>query len=102
MTAPSDGFKSFEARPLNEVARKLQTRLFWPEIFATENIEGLSDAALVAAGLCAWGNVKAGSPPPESFGRVLVKIGAKLGISATDDSLIEYSKRMFPDEGGQQ
>ena len=71
----------------------MKTEMLWPEVFTTEDISGMSDAALCAAALCAWGNCHAGSEPPASFGRVLVKIGIKLGVSPTDDKLMEYSKR---------
>lgn len=65
----------------------------WPEIFTTENVEGKSKAGLCADGLCAWGNCHAGSKPPESFGRVMAKIGARLGISPTGDELMKWANK---------
>lgn len=64
----------------------------WPEIFTTENLESESDASLCADALTAWGNCHMGNKPPESFGRVLAKIGAKLGIAPTGDELMKWAK----------
>lgn len=67
--------------------------MMWPEIFTTEDVSGKSKSELCADGLCAWGNCCAGSKPPESFGRVLVKIGQKLDISPTGDELMKWAKK---------
>lgn len=64
----------------------------WPEIFQTENLEGKSNPELCADALMAWGHCHMGDEIPESFGRVLVQIGIRLGISPTDEELIKWSK----------
>jgi hypothetical protein len=49
---------------------------------------------IVACALCDWGNIYAGAKPPINFGTGMAAVGAFLGISATGDSLMEYSKSL--------
>lgn len=73
---------------------KMNTRAIdiWPEIFQTENLEGMSNPELCADALMAWGHCHMGNKPPESFGRVLAQVGKRLDISPTDEELIKWSK----------
>ena len=64
----------------------------WPEIFQTENLEGRSNPELCADALVAWGNCHMGYEIPESFGRVLAKVGERLGISPIGEELIKWAK----------
>lgn len=72
-----------------------ETKFTWPEIFMSEDIRGLSDSQICAEGLCGWAICMAGGPPPESFGRVMILIGDKLGIIATPENLSKYAKEMI-------
>jgi hypothetical protein len=75
--------------------------LIWPDVFADNSlIETREPAALLADGLCAWGNVKAGKsfgPIPKSFGETMVKITNKLGMkSGLPEAFHEKANEMFP------
>lgn len=53
----------------------------WPEIFEDETLIATSDQrSLCADGMCAWSLCMSGNVPPKSFGEVLVKVAARLGM----------------------
>ena len=69
----------------------------WPEIFVTGIIpDNYPKELLCADGLCAWGICMAGSNIniPEKFGEVMFEISQRLGVSATDSSLMKYAERI--------
>ena len=79
---------------MNAIKSRVRSDVMWPDIFKTENIEGRSDAALLSDALCAWGCCHMGAEIPASFGRIMVKIGDKLGISATPDGCMALADKM--------
>jgi hypothetical protein len=74
--------------------------LIWPECFQTGVVpDDRDNAALCADALTAWANCAAGNAPTEHFGDVLVKIGARLGVTATADNLMKWSDSWLAKEG---
>ena len=69
----------------------------WPEIFNNPDLIQTRDPrSLCADALCAWANCKAGSQPPESFGRVLVAVAVRIGMKegATSENISAHAKAM--------
>ena len=65
----------------------------WPDIFITGNAPvDASDMQIAAAGLCAWGNARAGAAIPPHFGDVMAQIANRLNISGTPQSFLDWSK----------
>lgn len=65
----------------------------FPEIFITGEIPpGMSDNEVLAHALCAWGNCYAGSQPPPNFGKGMVSVYKRLGVSLPDDLLAMAKK----------
>lgn len=67
-----------------------------PEVFETGILayEDSPRGKILACGdaLSMWGIVMAGQRQPENFGRVMVTIGALLGIVPTPENFLRYSK----------
>jgi hypothetical protein len=75
--------------------KTMKLQMTWPEIFERPELVATREpASLCADGLCAWANCMVGSEIPESFGDVLVAVGARLGMSkaATAENLSEHAK----------
>lgn len=68
----------------------------WPRVLLTGELpENWSKASLCADGLMGWGLCMSGNNPPDKFGWGMAKIGEVLGIPATSENLIEYSKQIL-------
>lgn len=68
----------------------------WPKCFTTGVVSEDSDPRLLCAdSLMAWALVLSGIKPPETFGKVLVEIGSRLGIITTYENLMKYSERFI-------
>lgn len=69
---------------------------FFPKIFITGVMpKDYCERKACADGLCGWAMCMIGNTPPENFGKGMIKIGNLLGIVATGDNLMEYSKNNF-------
>jgi len=67
----------------------------WPDIFKDESlIEKEHNMVLCAMGIEAWALCLSGNDPPESFGKVLIKIRSRLGMekAATAENLVKFAK----------
>lgn len=78
-------------------AAKLIHETVWPECFITGVINPTDpDLILCADALLAWSIVTGGKvaghpPPPKLFGDVMAKIAARLNVSGTPESFMEYA-----------
>lgn len=64
-----------------------------------ERMDNISEedykAWICAKALRDWGCCMAGSTPPAKFGEGMVQVGKLLGVSASPESLMEYSKQLL-------
>lgn len=71
--------------------------IIWPDVFSDlELVKTNNPASLCADGLLAWGNCFAGNKPPDSFGKTLVAISDRLGMTeaATAEGLSRHARKM--------
>lgn len=81
----------------------MENRLQYSEISTTgelpENTNNYTEqdykAWICAKALCDWGICMAGTRPPTKFGEGMVQVSQLLGVSASPDSLMEYSKQLL-------
>ena len=64
----------------------------FPKVFVSGKVTDETERDLCADTLVGWAMCETGNKPPENFGRGMVSIYNKLGVSPTEKNITDYAK----------